>query len=696
MKKILSILCMALVVASCSKDVESQNDIIMAAGEGAVRFALAQGSSNFVDQDVAIKIYKENTESGEYELVRRYTNVDDVPDYLSLLEGQYKAVVQVGERKIVSFDTKYYYGEKYFTITHGAVEAVEVDCKLQSTIVKVQYDASIVEKFEAGYATTVAIDDEYNQAEINSGDVHSLKYTETKEGYFMMPEGQTTIVWHFEGVNPSEVDAEQPNGEVLTDGKIVANGKIENVKANSRYTVKLKYSKDAPGKLVIEATYEPEPETPIDNNISFSPDPTILGDGFDMINDVQSAVGEALTYKITALANVSAIELTTGGVEFDVLNTDVPGITRNKISDLEYTLTISDEFFVNVPGGVSEVKFHVEDVDGGKKSAVVKYANSGVLPITDADCNLWFGNATLKAMVYDTAATDVKIAYRKAGTDTWTEVAAAAGADNLYTATATGLSASEKYEVKLLFGSDNKGKMLTYTTISGTQLPNAGLENWHQSQLIYPYLESEDPFWLTGNNSFATLTQWDDNDVRPGSTGTKSAFLKSQLAGVMGITKFAAGNLFTGTFVISGTNGTVTFGRDFEFTAKPKSLTFWMKNNEGQIDAETGVQSGTDIYTIMILITDGTTYSVNTKDESTFLKLDKLSTLNGVIGYGYLSSSDSHAEWVEKTINITYREDMKDVTPRKIVVSFTPSGYGDYFCGSSESWMKVDDLRLNY
>jgi hypothetical protein len=38
----------------------------------------------------------------------------------------------------------------------------------------------------------------------------------------------------------------------------------------------------------------------------------------------------------------------------------------------------------------------------------------------------------------------------------------------------------------------------------------------------------------------------------------------------------------------------------------------------------------------------------------------------------------------------------KNAKPKKIVVSFTPSGYGDYFCGSTSSWMYVDDIVLNY
>ena len=668
-----------------------------------MRFALAPGSGITNEHDASIKIYKYDETLMDYQLVRRYTNTDDVPEKLALLAGQYKAVVQVGERMVTSFDERYYYGEEVFNIVAGQVTHVEVVCDLQSTIVKVVYDESIVAKFKPGFATTVAIDEEYNQAEINSGDVHSLKFTETKVGYFLLPEGKTTLVWQFEGVNESESGSELPDGSTLEGGKIVAGGVIENVKANARYTISLNYSKDAPGGLVISASVDADfdEDEIIDNRIPFSPDPTMMGKGFDM-TQIQSSIGQTLTYEISALANISKIDMLVDGVQFDVLNDTIEGITLTKVSvedNTQYTLAISEAFFVNTPGGQNLLSFYIEDVDGGKATKGVTYNCEGVLPLDVANVDLWQATAVFKASVLNSSATNVKIAYRVAGASSWTELAAEAGADGQYTATATDFSAGKNYEFKLIYTDASKGKVLNFETEAGAQIPNAGFENWHTNNgLYYPYLESEVAFWLTGNNSFATLTKPDTENVRPGSTGTTSAYLKSQAAGIQGVTtKFAAGNLFTGTFRIAGTNGTVTFGRDFTFTAKPKSFSFWMKNNEGQINMEVGnPASGTDIYTIMVIITDGTTFAVDTKDESSFLKMDSLATRDGVIGYGYITGQDSRTEWTEETINITYREDMKNVKPKKLVISFTPSGYGDYFCGSTDSWMYVDDVRFNY
>lgn len=668
---------MVLMVASCAKDIEPS--VEMASGEGAMRFSIAMQSDVNADQATTIKIYKVAGE--ELNLVRRYDSINDVPEYLSLLNGEYVAKVQVGEKSIVSFDTKYYIGEQSFTIESGAVTPVTVDCKLQSTIVKVNYDATVAEKLEAGYFTNVSVAEAYDADAIATGDIHSLRYEETKEGYFILPAEQTSLFWHFEGTHPVE-------------GDIMKEAVIENVKPSAKYTITLKYSKDAPGNLVLEATVDESIEE-FDDVLIFSPDPTVMGDGFNE-KEVQLSTAHR-TYNVSSLANISTMTVAVDGQEFDLLAGGVEGISVVKSDDMNYKVTISPEFFNITTGGAHDVDFYVLDVDGGKLNKAINYNVQGIMPLTADDYSLWFGTATFKANIVNSAASSIKVAYSTDGAS-WTEVDATAVANGIYAANSADFACAMNYTYKLVVDGVEYGKTLQLATAAGAQIPNGDMERWHEASWVLPYGKDDAPFWLTGNEGGAmvdaTLTQ-SSTDVRPGSTGKYSAYLKSQYASLMGIGKFAAGNLFTGTFALSGMDGIVTFGRDFAFTAKPKSMSFWMKNNEGTIDQGSHTQ-GSDIYTVMVIITDGTTYSVNTKDESTFLKVDKLGSTPGVIGYGYITGTDSRAEWTEETINITYVEGMESAKPKKLVVSFTPSGYGDYFCGSTSSWMYVDDIVLNY
>ena len=684
MKKFLALLSVVLVLASCSKDIDSS--VEMASNEGAMRFGVTTKADIAADDYVVIKIYK--LENDEQKLIRRYEALADVPEYLALLEGDYVAKVQVGEKRAVSFDTKYYLGEENFSIEPGNVTPVTVDCKLQSTVVFVNYDATVAEKLNEGYFTTVAIAESYDSSAIATGDVLALTYEESKEGYVVMPEGETSLYWHFEGVHPDE-------------GDIVKEGLIENIKPAAKYTITLKYSKDAPGNLVFEATVDESVEE-CDDIIIFSPDPTILGDGFD-VGEVQLSTTASRTYNVASLATISTMTLTASGVEYNLLKNVPAGIDVVKSDDLTYKVTVNNAFFTQVTGGEQALTFHIEDVDGGKLTKDINYRVQGVMPLATTDYDLWFGNVTFKALVLDSAATSVKIAYSADGA-TWTEVDAVAGANDTYTAAGSNFAAEKNYTYKLVVEGADAGKTLTHQTAMGAQIPNGDMESWSKKgDVIYPYAEGASAFWLTGNEGSnmagETLTK-SSTDVRPGSTGQYSAHLTSLKAAVFGIGKFAAGNLFTGTFSLSGMNGTVGFGRDFKFTAKPKSMSFWMKHNEGTINENAGTPAeatGTDKATIMVAITNwDAPYGVNTADQSTFFSMADLATMEGVIGYGYIEKRESATEWTEYTIDITYREDMKSVKPKKLVVSFTPSGFGDYFTGSTDSWMYVDDIVLNY
>ena len=659
MKKLFALLSVVLVAVSCSNDIDTS--VELAQGEGAMRLGVAMPAALEKDTTVVIKIYK--VENEEQQLIRRYDSMNDVPEYMALLAGDYVAKVQVGEKRAVSFNDKYYYGEAEFSVEKSVVTNVTVDCKIQSTIVSVNYDETIAQQLSEGYFTTVAIAESYDSDAIATGDVLSLTYTETCDGYFVMPEGQTSLFWHFEGTHPVE-------------GNLMKEALIENVKPSAKYTITLKYSQDAPGHLIIEASVDYTLEN-FDDVIIFSPDPTVMGEGFSE-KDMQSSV-VTRTYNVASLANIKKLSLTADGVEYDVLKGSVNGVTVAKVDDLNYKVTVAPAFFNVVAGGQNAITFNVEDTDGGKLKKDINYNVQGVMPLNSGDYNLWSRKVTFKALVLDAAATSVKIAYSADGA-TWTELDATVSGD-YYTAVGVDFSAEKNYSYKLIVNSADSGKTLVHATAMGNQLPNANFESWSDDKTL-------GGLWSSGNNSFVTLMK-----KASGRNGGSCAFLDSQAA----VGKFAAGNLFTGSFEmnISTMSGKVTFGKDFTFNASPKSLSFWMKNKQGAINYG-DKSSGTDKYTAMVLITDGRTYTVDTTDESSFLTFDSLSTQPGIIAYGYIHSDDSNADWVMKTVELTYVAGYENMTAKKISVSFTPSGYGDYWCGSTESEMYVDDVVLNY
>ncbi len=309
--------------------------------------------------------------------------------------------------------------------------------------------------------------------------------------------------------------------------------------------------------------------------------------------------------------------------------------------------------------------------------------------------------------------------YRPTGTEEWLEVPDVKIDGGTFSARLV-VEPESSYEVKAYCGEDETAPR-TVTTEGEAQLPNAGLESWCTlKDIVYPYAESDEPFWGTGNVGAAvagaTLTD-KSADIRPGSSGSYSARLESLFANVAGLGKFAAGNLYTGTYVKNvGTNGIITFGRPFAL--RPTALRLWMKYNCGAIDKIKGLPAGTDLQigdpdkgSIYIALgtwtkeeygvtqekdgprtygTDSSPICIDTRNEATFFDPHG----KDVVGYGELVMDYSTPEWTQVTIPIDYVA--TDIRPTHIIIVCSGSRYGDYFTGSTQSLMYIDDVELLY
>jgi hypothetical protein len=325
-------------------------------------------------------------------------------------------------------------------------------------MVCVEYDSSVFEKFNDGFFTTVAVADSYDADAIASGDIHSLTYTETKNGFFVLPENFTSLIWHFEGTHPAE-------------GKIVKEAVIRDVKPAVKYTIRLKYSKDAPGSLAIDATVEiAEPEHR-DDKVAFSPDPTVKGEDVNR-ETPYNYTGGARNFTIAALDTISQLNITYGEQTFDLINNTYEGVAVTKISAKDYTVALSEQFFANLYGGTQTIAFRIKDASGGVGYQECTCFIEGILPLESYD--LWFSTANFSAYCYSSEG--ITIGYRVAGGE-WAQLpVTASGVENLYNATATDFAAATTYEYALFENGVQLGLALSITTPAGTQIPAAGFE----------------------------------------------------------------------------------------------------------------------------------------------------------------------------------------------------------------------------
>lgn len=303
--------------------------------------------------------------------------------------------------------------------------------------------------------------------------------------------------------------------------------------------------------------------------------------------------------------------------------------------------------------------------------------------------------------------------YRLAGAEEWIEVEDVNSDGGSFSACVTGLNTLTEYEV-IAYSGSNETPVVKVTTEDTYQLINSGFEDWSFANKSYfPYAEGASPFWGTGNPGSTTLgedfnlTTPNKSDVRPGSLGTTSAKLQSMFPNMAGIGKFAAGNLFLGRFAgIFGTNGIVFFGRPS--TARPVALHGWFKYTCGTIDrvgktptARPDIALGSmDEGQIMIAVGDWTAeeyggdadspVAIDTRNEASFFNIKG----KNVIGAGEMLLTESTDGWVEFTLPLEYTTTSR--VPTHIVVVFTGSHFGDYFTGSTQSCLMVDDVELLY
>jgi len=353
---------------------------------------------------------------------------------------------------------------------------------------------------------------------------------------------------------------------------------------------------------------------------------------------------------------------------------------------------------------------------------------------------------------------EIVFKYRKKGEEQWIDTKenwyASAEADSPFNryeqgavkAVIRGLEPNTEYEVQGWANtqtdeglSEIPSKIFEVTTASLYQIPNSQMEEWakfsnNRDELFkgvagpcwYPFSSVQDMFWGTGNPggtilgaennlTYPVYKSASPSNVPSDSSGEVSAYMGSKLVAKI---KFAAGNLFVGYYGETlGMNAKVYFGQEIDQNIKPVALRFKIKYTRGGIryidskEATSGVEyhigskqtkiigGQPDLAKVFFCLTDWKEpHCVYSADETTYFDPR---TAAGVNGLGYFDSDSNpemvveHTnEWHTMTLPINYVN--PEIVPSCLVLTFTCSGYGDYFTGSDGSEMFVDDIELLY
>ncbi len=304
---------------------------------------------------------------------------------------------------------------------------------------------------------------------------------------------------------------------------------------------------------------------------------------------------------------------------------------------------------------------------------------------------------------------------RKKGETDWRNVANVTSKGGAFSAMVEGLEPLTEYEC-FAFSGDEVTEVEMFETEAEVQLPNAGFETFSnaESKKYYSFFDpaSSDPslqtkWWGCGNKGSTTvgssyaITKPDDTEKVEGKYSLK---MESQYV----IIKFAAGNVFSGEYVktIGMSGGVINMGRPFSL--RPRKLTVWLKYKSGKIQQKTlGGYPDDDVVkvgdndrgTVWVALGDwspkeyggsaDSPVEVNTTKKETFFD----SKGPNVIAYGNFVT-DHDMEWTKVEIPLEYVSTSR--RPTHIIVSCAASMLGDYFTGSPDSILWVDDFRLEY
>lgn len=231
------------------------------------------------------------------------------------------------------------------------------------------------------------------------------------------------------------------------------------------------------------------------------------------------------------------------------------------------------------------------------------------------------------------------------------------------------------------------------------------MEDWSEysenNKIIIPAANGIRVFWDSGNHgSVKANTILTNKSDELKNTGNFSARLESKYANILGIGKFAAGNLFIGEYVkTDGTDGVLSFGREYN-GSHPKALRVYanyrpqpVKSNASKNNyLTTGQSDQGQIY--IALSTSPIEIRTKSSNQKLFNENDKEILAYGQVTFTQDFGDDNVLEKID--IPLTYNERGKTTEAKYLIIVCSASKYGDFFCGGEGSIMYLDDFELIY
>ncbi len=653
---------------------------------------------------IALQIY--DIEDGS--LVFDCADAGLLTEPVRLQTGSYRALATSGqEGSHAEWDSPFYCGEAEFTVSAGKMTEVSIDCILSDIMVTAEFSQEIKDNF------TYSL-------EVSNGLGHLVfnMDTEHRKAFFSAT-GELT--WTLELINTEK--------EVfhVTDT-------YTDARSQQHYALSFSLQKneiDSYGAGGFKIVLDNSLEEPIyhEPTISiFEAAPAVTG--ADRISKYVSDPVAMASYLIHSTRAYTQLNLSHQSAELSLLGlpetVDLMTVSPSELEERTgIALTFQDEagnvlpefgetvadvsidlgtFADRMPVGKFELQIFVQNISG-----------MSTLKEVSVEVNSSFGSLSFDpwgqfiyvkgSWISDNQPEDIRLQYRLSGTSQWTDFVPVCSsqysvdaAGKSFRGFICGLSPQSSYEVRAV-STREYGKGQTSTTDVALQLYNLSFDDWCMVEEIpYPYASgASQKVWDTANRGTEIMSVFPTTEEKTDVVRGSAVRMESTYASMAGIGKFAAGNIYTGTFgdvSYSPMGATLKWG--FPFKSRPVGLKGWYKYSPVPVDYADApyeyMKGQSDICQVQFALADWSEPAdINT---ATSQFVDFSTANNTILAHNDLISGTTDGQWKSFNMSATYRDIAR--RPGYIVISASASRYGDYFTGGKGSVMLVDEFELVY
>lgn len=625
-----------------------------------------------------------------------------ITERILLHAGIYRLTASSGEDVEAGFDVPFYLKQQEISLQGGETKQVALTCSQANVKVTVRYSEAIRKHF-ADYSFTVN----------NGGGTLKFQGDEERAGYLRVNEG--VLEWQL------VLDNGQESYQLCK--------RILDVKARQHYNFSFDVSEDGDdsdgavtGGIVVDTTLDvynwecnivlkektAKPSLRRGDGSAFSEPCLVLAEtrGANIVCDVEAEAGIS-----DLIVRHYSEELKNRGIpeSFTLTNisaetqaaVNAAGITWNPASLADARQATIDFSTLANQLPLGDYKFYIGVYDT-RYRLVGDTLRISIIPDIDhiADevnvMDVWAKFTTLRGRWYTADCPEGIALEYSVDKSQWTKVTDLIFNEQskTFTASLTGLEPATTYYYRTT--STGKGASETireFRTEGAEQIPYMNFDDWYvDDKAPMVGISGQPVIWDSGNKGGASFNIIPTNEASgDDAVSGKAVKMESQYA----VVKFAAGNIYTGSF--GGSDGMtdvkLNFGTPYE--CRPTTLSGYFKYTPGTINRTKspyeGLNGKTDTCTIYIVLCDwDKPFEARSKD----LYYPNYATDPGVIAYGSFSTAETVTDYRKFTIKLDYRDTSRK--PKYIVIIASASKYGDYFTGSDKSVMWIDEFELGF